>query len=176
MANPRFNPELVERAKKGEKAAMEQVLSSLRPLLKSFFTRKARDAFTVDDLVQNTLLRVHTGLKALRNVEGFKAFAMKAAIFELHDMYRGRYAAKERLFDPERTVEWPSPASSDISGNRLDVERALSVLTPHARRIIELKEYGYRYKEIAQTLGTTDAAVKMQVKRAFVKMSMALQS
>jgi RNA polymerase sigma-70 factor (ECF subfamily) len=53
---------------------------------------------------------------------------------------------------------------------RLDIEQALATLTPHARRIVELRAYGYRYQEIARLLQTTEAAVKMQVKRAFEKM------
>jgi RNA polymerase sigma-70 factor (ECF subfamily) len=39
---------------------------------------------------------------------------------------------------------------------------------------MELREYGYIYREIAQMLDTTEAAVKMQVKRAFEKMRDAL--
>jgi RNA polymerase sigma-70 factor (ECF subfamily) len=39
---------------------------------------------------------------------------------------------------------------------------------------MELREYGYLYREIAQMLDTTEAAVKMQVKRAFEKMKDAL--
>ena len=52
----------------------------------------------------------------------------------------------------------------------IDIEMALSALTPQARRIIELKEYGYKYSEIAEMVGSTEAAIKMQVKRAFEKM------
>jgi RNA polymerase sigma-70 factor (ECF subfamily) len=50
----------------------------------------------------------------------------------------------------------------------------LEALTPKARRIMELREYGYLYREIAQMLDTTEAAVKMQVKRAFETMKEAL--
>ena len=35
---------------------------------------------------------------------------------------------------------------------------------------MELREYGYRYEEIANIVGSTEAAIKMQVKRAFEKM------
>jgi RNA polymerase sigma-70 factor (ECF subfamily) len=50
------------------------------------------------------------------------------------------------------------------------VEKALSSLSDKARRIIELREYGYRYEEIAEMVGSTEAAIKMQVKRAFARM------
>ena len=52
----------------------------------------------------------------------------------------------------------------------MDIERALEVLTPKARRIIELREMGYPYKDIADMVETTEAAVKMQVKRAFERL------
>jgi RNA polymerase sigma-70 factor (ECF subfamily) len=58
----------------------------------------------------------------------------------------------------------------------VDVEKALEALTPKARRIMELREYGYLYREIAQMLDTTEAAVKMQVKRAFETMKEALSA
>jgi RNA polymerase sigma-70 factor (ECF subfamily) len=50
----------------------------------------------------------------------------------------------------------------------------MSVLTDHARAILELRELGYPYAEIADTLDTTEAAVKMQVKRAFARLRDAL--
>ncbi len=169
MAQDGFHPQLVSQAQKGDKVAVELVLKRLTPVFRSFFLRRVGDAFIVDDLVQNSLLRVHTGLGALKDPRRLRAFAMKAALFELHDLYRGRYGPKERLFDPVALPE--RPANTGVwAGSNVDLERALSVLTPHARRILELREYGYRYKEIAALLDTTETAVKMQVKRAFERM------
>jgi RNA polymerase sigma-70 factor (ECF subfamily) len=125
-------------------------------VLRAFFIKRIGLRPVVDDLVQNTLLRVHTGLEALKDSRRLKAFAMKAALFELHDLYRGRYGPKEVLYDPELPLRAEHEASA---GAAVDLERAL-----------ELREYGYRYQEIAERVGTTEAAVKMQVKRAFEKM------
>ena len=118
--------------------------------------------------MQNTLLRVHNGLEALQNPARLKAFAMKAAVFEVQDFYRGRYSGREHLYDPDRPP--PDPGGTQAAGLRVDLERALEVLTPKARRIIELREMGYPYKEIAEMVDTTEAAVKMQVKRAFERL------
>ena len=93
---------------------------------------------------------------------------MKAAVFELQDFYRGRYSGREYLYDPERPPA--DPGSTEFAGLRVDLERALDVLTPKARRIIELREMGYPYKDIAEMVETTEAAVKMQVKRAFERL------
>lgn len=163
-----FDPEAVQRAQGGDEAARAQLLSRLDPVLRRFFTHRIGPRVEVDDLVQNTLLRVHGGLEALRKPDRFKAFAMKAAVFELQDFYRGRYTAKEHLYDPERPPA--DPGNPDRADLRVDLERALEVLTPRARRILELREMGYPYKEIAEMVETTEAAVKMQVKRAFERL------
>jgi len=163
-----FEIELVEQAQQGDAQAREHLLQRLQPVLRAFFIKRIGLKPAVDDLVQNTLLRVHGGLEALKDPGRLKAFAMKAALFELHDLYRGRYGPKEALYDPEQP---PEHAEHDGSaGYGIDLERALSVLTPRARRILELREYGYRYQEIAEIIGTSEAAIKMQVKRAFEKM------
>ncbi len=170
MASQRgFDIDLVERAQAGDDHAREQLLSNLQPVLQAFFIKRIGLKHTVDDLIQNTLLRVHGGLVALKDPNRLKAFAMKAALFELHDLYRGRYGPKEVLYDPEYPPE-RAERNDTSAGIAVDLERALSILTPRARRILELREYGYRYQEIAEMIGTSEAAIKMQVKRAFEKM------
>jgi RNA polymerase sigma-70 factor (ECF subfamily) len=174
MASPSnaLDPANVLRAQAGDARARDAILMHIQPILRGYFIKRIGRQPEVDDLVQNTLLRVHTGLKDLAKPGSLKAFAMKAALYELQDYYRGRYDMKEHLYNPDL----PPPAHTEdpTRGAGMDVERALEVLTPHARRIIELREYGYRYKEIAQMVDTTEAAVKMQVKRAFDKMRDAL--
>lgn len=169
MSNvPELSAEFVARAKAGDRNCEEQILARLRPLLHTYFIKRVGLKPEVEDLIQNTLLRVHNGFKDLEYPDRFMGFVMKAALYELHDLYRGRYSGREALFDPAV----PPKHSSDDSkpASVLDAEKALSVLSPRARRILELREYGYRYKEIAEMIDSSEAAVKMQVKRAFERM------
>ena len=163
-----FNSEVVKRAQQGDKQARNDIFEALNQLLRAFFIKRIGIKPEVDDLVQNTLLRVNRGLSDLKDLSSLKAFAMKAALFELQDLYRGRYSAKEMLFDPDYSPETRSERTP--TSQHLDLEKALNSLSPKARRIIELREYGYRYEEIADMIGSTEAAVKMQVKRAFEKL------
>ena len=163
-----FDSTVVALAQQGDENARNQILKALDPLLRAFFIKRIGIKPEVDDLVQNTLLRVHRGLNDLKDVSSLRAFAMKAALFELQDLYRGRYSAKEMLFEPDYSPDARIDGAS--SNTLLDLEKALSVLSPKARRIIELREYGYRYEEIASMIGSTEAAIKMQVKRAFEKL------
>ena len=163
-----LDPESVARAQRGDEAARERLLTALEPILRAFFSSRIGRGPDVDDLVQNTFIRVHRGLDDLQQADRLKAFAMKAALFELQDFYRGRYSARETLYDPDQPP--PDLGNTDGAGIRVDLERAMTVLTEHARQIIELRELGYPYAEIADMLDTTEAAVKMQVKRAFARL------
>lgn len=165
--NP-FDPQIVARAQEGDAAARDQLLAAVVPPLRAFFRSRIGAAPEADDLVQNVLLRVHRGLDDLQRADRFKAFAMKAAFFELQDYYRGRHTSREALFDPD--LPTPGRVDAEDVGLRVDLERALETLTEHARAILEMRELGYPYVEIAETLDTTEAAVKMQVKRAFEKL------
>jgi RNA polymerase sigma-70 factor (ECF subfamily) len=169
-----FAPDRVRAAQQGDSRAEGRLLAALEPILKGFFLKRAGRRPEIDDLIQNTLLRVHRGLSDLNDPERFKAFAMKAALFELQDLYRGRYTTREQTYDPDLPPADPTEHAPE--GLALDLDRALSQLTDHARRIIELRELGYPYADIAEMLDTSEAAVKMQVKRAFEKMRTILQS
>ena len=172
MAVPDFDPAQVRRAQDGDDQARADILERLEPLLRGYFIKRIGKVTDVDDLVQNTLVRVHEGLEDLNKPGSLKAFAMKAALYELQDFYRGRYDMKERLYDPDLPPD--RTTDPDDGGDRIDVEKALDVLSPKAKRIMVLREYGYKYREIAQMIDTTEAAIKMQVKRAFDKMRDAL--
>ena len=164
---PPLDPATVLRAQQGDRDALDRLLAGLRTVLAAFFTRRVGARVEVDDLVQNTLVRVHHGLPELKDPERLRPFAMKAALFELQDYYRGRYASREQLYDPEHAPEQPvEPAGAD----GLDAERALGHLSDRARRVLELRAYGYRYEEIAGLIGSTEAAVKMLVKRSLDKL------
>ncbi len=169
--NP-FSPETVLRAQAGDAAARESLLAACLPIMRSFFTGRIGRVPEVDDLTQNALLRVHRGLGALQQADRFKALAMKAALFELQDHYRGRYSTRETLYDPDLPA--PGSVDADDVALQMDLRNALAGLSDHARRILELRELGYPYLDIAETLGTSEAAVKMQVKRAFEKLRAAL--
>jgi len=163
-----FTSAFVERAQGGDETARDAILRKIQPIVRAFFIKRIGIKPVVDDLVQNTLVRTFRGLPDLRESNKILGFVMKAALFELHDYYRGRYSLKENLFDPELPPKHPT--SSQNSAASMDVESALASLNPKTRKIIELREYGYQYKEIADMVNTTEAAVKMQVKRAFLKM------
>ncbi len=161
-----LSAEAVLRAQRGDARAREALLDALQHVLRGYFRRRIGDREEVGDLVQNTLVRVHQGLADLKDPERLRAFALKGALFELQDYYRGRYTSRETLYDPEMPPESPDMPNEGAS---IDADRVLAMLPERARRVLELRAYGYRYEEIAEMIGTTEAAIKMQVKRTLDK-------
>ena len=117
---PPFSPETVRRAQAGDAAARDALLTACQPLMRSFFTSRIGHVPEVDDLTQNALLRVHRGLDVLQDPDRAKALAMKAALFELQDHYRGRYSARETLYDPDL----PAPGSVEPDDVALQMDLA----------------------------------------------------
>jgi RNA polymerase sigma-70 factor (ECF subfamily) len=155
-------------AQSGDAEALEGILRQIRPVFRAFFIKRIGERPEVDDLIQNSLLRIHRGLKDLKDPAKLRGFAMKAALYELNDYYRGRYSVREVLVNtlPDRI----GPPTEARLITAMDIDAALAEISSKARNIIELREVGYRYEEIADMIGSTEAAVKMQVKRAFEKL------
>lgn len=91
-----------------------------------------------------------------------KAFLFQVAYRHSVDIYRkkGRMTYKEVTEQPEYT----SPSTPDLK--RL-LERALMLLDEQSRALVLLKDYeGYRYEEIGQITGLSEAQVKVYLHRA----------
>lgn len=175
-SNPSAGPPrgLVEQAQQGNAQALNRLMELLDPVLRSFFRKRlGGNRSEIDDLVQNTLLRVIHSLHDLREPDRLKSFTLRAAIFELQDLFRGRYAAREERYQVE---VHPEPSHQDPQDIRLDVQQAVAQLPERTREILELKEIGYKYQEIALMLGLTESAIKMQVKRAYERLQEILSS
>lgn len=170
--NRLIDAELVRQAREGDEAAFEAIVGRLDPMLRAWFVSRIGQRAAVDDLVQNTLLRLHRSLPDLQDPDRLQAFVMKAAVFETQDYYRGRYGPREYLVGPDALSRWSEAVPG--AGVRIDAQRALDLLSEKARTILEMREYGYRYAEIARSLDMTEAAVKMQVRRALRKLRKAL--
>lgn len=94
--------------------------------------------------------------------EKAKAFLFQVAYRQSVDAYRkkGRISYKAELEHTENV----HPGNPDL---RRVLDRALTQLDEQSRALVLLKDYeGYRYEEIAQITGLTDAQVKVYLHRA----------
>lgn len=176
--------ELLRLAKDGDQQALEQILARYVPRLRRWASGRlpvrARSLMDTGDLVQETLLRVLTGLDRIevRGPGGFQAYVRQAVLNRIRDEVRwtnrrpGPDGVPESLDDPA-----PSPLENAIGSDLLDrYERALATLKEPERELLHLRiELDFDYEEIAAMTGKSSRdAVRMAVQRALARLAEAM--
>jgi RNA polymerase sigma-70 factor (ECF subfamily) len=148
----------------GDAAAHEALLRALVPLLRGFYRRRLRGADDdAEDLVQETLISVHTRRASYDRDRPFTAWMYAIARYRLIDHLRRRRASVS-IEDVEAIliVEGFEEATSA----RLDVSAMLSTLSPkQARAIQDTHLEGLSVAEAAARAGIGESDVKVSVHR-----------
>jgi RNA polymerase sigma-70 factor, ECF subfamily len=171
--------ELVARAMAGDRGAVEDVLSIIRPLVVRYcrarLGRLDRSSVSADDVAQEVCLAVLTALPGYR-VQGrpFLAFVYGIASHKVIDAHRS--ATRNRA---EPVADLPDAAeSSDGPEQRalrveLSVElgRLLDTLPEKQREILVLRVVvGLSAEETADAVGSTPGAVRVAQHRALTRL------
>lgn len=150
----------------GDHAAQSLLLSALVPLLNSFYRRRLRDADQdVEDLVQDTLIAIHTRRSTFDRHRPFTAWFYAIARYRLIDHVRRR-----RITVPIDDVEGILVAEGfdDALNAKLDVDKLLATLSPKQQRAIRDTHLdGKSVAEAALEAGIGQSDVKISVHRGF---------
>jgi RNA polymerase sigma-70 factor (ECF subfamily) len=180
MADPESTFELIDRARKGDQAALDRLFARHLPPLQRWASGRlpkwARDLADTDDLVQDTLLQTFKRIGAFepRRVGALQAYLRQAVVNRLRDELRrkGRQPELTEL-DGVMAEADGSPLEQAIGREAVEhYEQALERLRPDERVAIILRvEMGYSYGDMAEALGkpTPDAARKA-AQRALVRL------
>jgi RNA polymerase sigma-70 factor (ECF subfamily) len=181
---PKKLADLLRKAQQGDENALNLLCRELERHIRGYFWAKFRDNDIVDDLAQETYLRLLRNLTTIREPMKLISFVTKVALHVTQDYFREKYRAKEEELEPHLLT---TPASGGELGSgsaqaelddqavrQVDLERALAELPDKARQIILLRAEGHKYEEISVQVGLTVSGVKMQVKRNLEKLKTAL--
>ncbi|HVY79706.1 MAG TPA: sigma-70 family RNA polymerase sigma factor [Steroidobacteraceae bacterium] len=148
----------------GDAAAHAALLRALVPLLRSFYGRRlgrARD--DIEDLVQETLIAVHTRRAAYDRKRPFTAWLYAVARYRMIDYLRRRKISVA-LEDLEDTLVEEDFEQACLA--RMDVETLLATLSPkQARAIRNTHVEGKSAAEAAAEAGIGESDVKVSVHR-----------
>jgi RNA polymerase sigma-70 factor (ECF subfamily) len=152
----------------GDAAAHEALLRALVPLLRSFYRRFYRRRLhgaddDVEDLVQETLISIHTRRTSYDRDRPFTAWMYAIARYRLIDHLRRR-----RALVPIEEVEaiLIVEGFEDATSARLDVEAMLATLSPKQARAIQDTHFeGLSVAEAAARAGIGESDVKVSVHR-----------
>jgi RNA polymerase sigma-70 factor (ECF subfamily) len=149
----------------GDAAAYRVLLGDLRRRLSAYFARRLHQSSAdVDDLVQDTLMAIHTRRETYDRSQAFTAWAFGIARYKLIDLYRRR---GRRVFIPLEDA-WALFATdeSGAADARGDIERALAMLPERTRALVRsVKLDELSHAEAAAKSGMTEGAVKVAVHR-----------
>ena len=148
----------------GDADAYTALLGALVPLLRSFFGRRLRGAADdVEDLVQETLMAIHTRRGTYDRSRPFVAWAYAVARYKMIDQFRRtRHMIQIEGLEEILVAE----GFEDACAARMDIDRLLNGLSPkQARAIRDTKVDGLSIAEAAQSAGLSDADIKVSVHR-----------
>lgn len=162
------------------RAELDASLERLRPRIRQHVRGLVRNAADAEDLVQETLLRAHRQLDALRDPEALAGWLYRIATNLCLDFLRpqSRRAAGD-ADGPRETVDGVELAAAlpaDLPALDDEVEHAemascgeelLGRLPPAYRRVLLLHDFqGHSAAEIGRALGCAPGAVKIRLHRA----------
>jgi len=148
----------------GNEAAHAALLRALVPLLHSFYRRRMRDPDEdVQDLVQETLISVHTRRASYDRNRPFTAWLYAVARHRLIDHYRRRKSSVS-IQDMEEILT--TEDFEDKVTARMDVKALLNTLSPkQARAITDTRIDGMSIAEAAAEANIGVSDVKISVHR-----------
>jgi RNA polymerase sigma-70 factor (ECF subfamily) len=150
----------------GEAGAYRALLGDLRLRLGGYFSRRLRrDPHDVEDLVQDTLIAIHTRRETWDRAQGLTPWVYAIARYKLIDHYR---RSGRRAFTPldDAFMELRVEDESAAVGARKDVETALASLPERTRLLLRsLKIEELSVAETAARSGMSEGAVKVAAHR-----------
>lgn len=151
----------------GDDAAYHAFLAELTMRLRGYFRRRLqRLPDEIEDMVQDTLIAVHTHRHTYRADLPLTAWVHGIARYKLLDLLRTR-ARREDLNDPlDSSAELFATTDADAAEARRDLDTLLQHLPERQRLAVQMmKIEGSSAAEAAAAIGMSEAAVRVSVHR-----------
>ena len=151
----------------GDRAAYAILLRRLTGHLRAYYLRRlgAGRAADAEDLLQETLIAMHTRRSTYDTARPFTAWVHAIARYKLIDHFRRtKRRAEDPLDDPDLLF---SSQDSNAAEAQIDVDQLLKRLPERTRRLIrDVKIEGLSSAEAAMRNEISESAVKVGVHRA----------
>ncbi len=155
---------LMVRSLKGDGAAYGELLRKLQGFLRAYYRRRIGRAAEAEDLLQETLIAMHTRRQTYDPERPFTAWLHAIARYKLIDHFRRHNRRAEDPLDDAGQLFGAQDASAVEA--QLDVERMLRWLPEKTRALIRsVKIDGLSTAEAAARHGLSESAVKVGVHR-----------
>jgi RNA polymerase sigma-70 factor (ECF subfamily) len=164
-------------AQGGDRAAYEQLLRELLPLLRAYVRRRVGDASAAEDLVQDVLLSIHGARHTYRPERAFGPWWRTVTRNATIDYYRrrGRRVGRELPLDGVDVAAEDSGLDDDRELSP-ELRTALASLPDNQRQAVELIHLqGLSVLDAAARAGVTPGALKVRAHRGYRALRRRLQ-
>jgi RNA polymerase sigma-70 factor, ECF subfamily len=156
--------ELIDRAKKGNKSAMNTLLTENLNILKGYAIKMTGgDLHLAQDIVQDTLLKAVLSIEKFEPRAKFSTWLIKIST----NVYRDYLRKSKPMELIEETLEDRAQDVEDIAISNYQYKEIMNIimkLSPEKRSVFILKHYqGYKYEEIAEILGCPVGTVRSRL-------------
>lgn len=175
--------ELFERYQDGDDQAFRIIVERYEPSIRGFLHKRLKDEERVQDLTQDTFLRVHRARERYDASRKFSTWIYTIASNLLKNEYRNRSRRRETNFSDLRRDDSPSVGGSrpiEFEADQPDPERdayrgelreairdAIEMMEEHHRVPFVMREVEDRtYEEISEAIGVPVGTVKSRLFRA----------
>ncbi len=166
--------EWVEATKKGNQDAFAELVYTFQDPVYNLCYRMLGDGGEAEDASQETFLRAYTHIHRYDTGRSFKTWVMSIASNHCIDRLRKRRMQYVSLDDEPTAAALalsssdPLPEQKTLQNERSEViqELLLKLDAGYRAAVILRYWYDYSYAEIAQTMNTTESAIKSRLFRA----------
>jgi RNA polymerase sigma-70 factor (ECF subfamily) len=167
--------EWIQQAKQGNQEAFAELVYNYQDAVYNLTYRMLGERAEAEDAAQETFLRAYLHLYRYDAERSFKTWLLSIASNHCIDRLRKRRIRWLSLDDPlpsesalALSSTEPTPEEWSLSNERgKSIQTLLEELAPEYRAAVILRYwYDYSYIEIAQTLETTESAIKSRLFRA----------
>jgi RNA polymerase sigma-70 factor, ECF subfamily len=171
---------LLDRARGGDRAALEELLERHQRTVYRFGLRMCRDPEDAKDVLQETLLAVARTVRDFRGASSVSTWLYTIArSFCIKKRRRSKFApteeasldAREPGFEARQVADPSRQPDESLAGRQVEaaLEQAIRSLDPMYREVLVLRDVeGLTAPEVAEVMGLSVEAVKSRLHRARV--------
>lgn len=159
----------------GDAASHSRLLSELSVLLRGFYSRRfGGDPSDAEDLVQETLIAVHTRRESYDPGKPFTSWAFSMARYKMIDEFRRRGLRQAAPIDEIEDLF--AYDEYEAASAAIDLQQLMSGLPPQQREAIQqVKIEGLSVEEAAARSGLSSSNVKISIHRGLKKLMARVQ-
>jgi RNA polymerase sigma-70 factor (ECF subfamily) len=161
----------------GDRLAFERLYRSHAGRVYSVCARMVGGRSRAEELTQDVFVRAWEKLHLFRGESQFGTWLHRLTVNVVLNARKSDGRSRARFSeDADEVSELPQAPSASVPGSGIDLEAAIALLPPGAKRVFVLHDVeGYKHEEIAGMLEITTGGSKAQLHRARMLLRRALE-